>query len=259
VRAATGKSGRGVNESQARLPRIVVRGTRDGLVIVLPERGTSREIVQALAQRIAGAEGFFRGAEVVLDYGTRTVIEEEVAVLRQVLEERDITLRTATATGFDSRSALRALGFSPLSAMPQPPVRGDEGHYVPTMPRDELPTRYVRRTFRSGMSLHHPGHLTVLGDINPGAELTAAGDIVVFGSVRGVVHAGAAGDSTAIIAALSLTPTQLRIGNVYGRPPDAHGDDPNAAASDGPCIAHLDGGEMIIVPWYGGRDVPPVR
>jgi septum site-determining protein MinC len=259
VRAATGESGHGVNESQARLPRIVVRGTRDGLVIVLPERGTSREIVQALAQRIAGAEGFFRGAEVVLDYGTRAVIDEEVAVLRQVLEERGITLRTATATGFDSRSALRALGFSPLSAMPQPPVRGDEAQHVPVMPRDELPTRYVRRTFRSGMSLHHPGHLTVLGDINPGAELTAAGDIVVFGSVRGVVHAGAAGDSTAIIAALSLTPTQLRIGNVYGRPPDAHGDDPNAAASDGPCIAHLDGGEMIIVPWYGGRDVPPVR
>jgi septum site-determining protein MinC len=176
-----------------------------------------------------------------------------------VLEERDITLRTATATGFDSRSALRALGFSPLSAMPQPPVRGDEGHYVPTMPRDELPTRYVRRTFRSGMSLHHPGHLTVLGDVNPGAEVTAAGDIVVFGSVRGVVHAGAAGDSAAIIAALSLTPTQLRIGNVYGRPPDGHGDDPNEAATDGPCIAHLDGGEMMIIPWYGGRDVPPVR
>jgi septum site-determining protein MinC len=228
-------------------------------VIVLPERGTSREIVQALAQRIAGAEGFFRGAEVVLDYGTRAVIDEEVAVLRQVLEERDITLRTATATGFDSRSALRALGFSPLSAMPQPPVRGDEGHYVPTMPRDELPTRYVRRTFRSGMSLHHPGHLTVLGDVNPGAEVTAAGDIVVFGSVRGVVHAGAAGDSAAIIAALSLTPTQLRIGDVYGRPPDAHGDDPGVTAADGPCIAHLDGGEMIIIPWYGGRDVPPVR
>lgn len=247
-----------MNESQARLPRIVVRGTRDGLVIVLPERGTTREIVQALALRIAGAEGFFRGAEVVLDYGTRAVIDEELAILRQVLEERDITLRTVTATGFDSRSALRALGYSPLSAMPQPPVRGDEAQHVPVMPRDELPVRYVRRTFRSGMSLHHPGHLTVLGDVNPGAELTAAGDIVVFGSVRGVVHAGVMGDTGAIIAALVMTPTQLRIGNVYGRPPEARGDG-DGAAGVGPCIAHLDGGELIIVPWYGGRDVPPLR
>jgi len=244
-----------VNESHARLPRIVVRGTRDGLVIVLPERGTTRELVQSLIQRIAGAEGFFRGAEVVLDYGTRTVIGEEIAVLRQVIEERGITLRTATATGFDSRSTLRALGYSPLSAMPQPPVKGDESHHVPVMPRDELPMRYVRRTFRSGMSLHHPGHLTVLGDVNPGAELTAAGDIVVFGSIRGVVHAGVMGDTGAIIAALSMTPTQLRIGTIYGRPAEPGADD----AGEGPCIAHLDGGELVIVPWYGGRDVPPLR
>lgn len=250
-----------MNESQARLPRIVVRGTRDGLVIVLPERGTTRELVHSLTQRIAGAEGFFRGAEVVLDYGTRAVVAEEITVLRQVLDERGITLRTATATGFDSRSTLRTLGYSPLSAMPQPPVRGDEPHHVPAMPRDELPTRYVRRTFRSGMSLHHPGHLTVLGDVNPGAELTAAGDIVVFGSIRGVVHAGVMGDTGAIIAALMMTPTQLRIGTVYGRPGEPNTDESGDAAQpgDGPSIAHLDGGELIIVPWYGGRDIPPLR
>lgn len=250
-----------MNEAQARLPRIVVRGTRDGLVIVLPERGTTRDIVHALGVRIAGAEGFFRGAEVVLDYGTRTVVAEEVAILRQVLEDRGITLRTATATGFESRSTLRALGYSPLSAMPQPPVRGDEPQHVPLTPRDELPVRYVRRTFRSGMSLHHPGHLTVLGDVNPGAELTAAGDIVVFGSIRGVVHAGVMGDTGAIIAALHMTPTQLRISNIYGRPaePSAIGDAEAALLGEGPCIAHLDGGELIIVPWYGGRDVPPLR
>ncbi len=203
------ESGNRVNESQARLPRIVVRGTRDGLVIVLPDRGATRDVVQALAMRIAGAEGFFRGAEVVLDYGTRAVVAEELAILRQMLDERGIALRTATATGFDSRSMLRSLGYSPLSAMPQPPVRGEEPQHVPVMPRDELPMRYVRRTFRSGMSLHHPGHLTVMGDVNPGAELTAAGDIVVFGSIRGVVHAGVMGDTAAIIAALVMTPTQL--------------------------------------------------
>lgn len=250
-----------MNESQARLPRIVVRGTRDGLVIVLPERGTTREIVQALGKRIAGAENFFRGAEVVLDYGTRAVIAEELSVLRQVLDERGIMLRTATATGFDSRSTLRALGYSPLSAMPQPPVRGDEPQYVPATPRDELPVRYVRRTFRSGMSLHHPGHLTVLGDVNPGAELTAAGDIVVFGAIRGVVHAGVMGDTAAIIAALVMTPTQLRIGNVYGRPAEPQRDEiaDTAMLAAGPCIAHLDGGELLIAPWYGGRDVPPLR
>lgn len=245
-----------MNDPQARLPRIVVRGTRDGLVIVLPQLGTMREIVRALAARISGAAGFFQGAEVVLDYGTRAVDAEELAILRQLLDERRITLRTVTATGFESRSALRALGYSPLSAMPQPPVKGEETRFVPATPRDELPVRYARRTFRSGMSLHHPGHLTIMGDINAGAEVTATGDIVVFGAVRGVVHAGAQGDVGALIAALVLTPTQLRIGPVYGRPtaPQAQAAPGAPTWGGGPCIARIDGGEIAIVPWFGGRE-----
>jgi septum formation inhibitor MinC len=68
------------------------------------------------------------------------------------------------------------------------------------------------------------------------------------------------GDTGAIIAALLMTPTQLRIGTVYGRPAEANADDADDAAfGEGPSIAHLDGGELIIVPWYGGRDVPPLR
>ncbi len=255
-----------MSEMQMQLPRIVVRGTQDGLVIVLPERGTTREVALSLAQRIASAEGFFQGADVVLDYGTRAVEADELKVLTQVLTQRGITLRTVTATGFESRSTIRSLGFSPLSAMPQPPQRGDELHptlqqYVPTTPRDELSVRYVRRTFRSGMSLHHPGHLAVVGDVNAGAELTAWGDIVVFGALRGVVHAGVLGDTSAIVAALAMTPTQLRIGSIYGRPAEANPKDVPGAPTmgDGPSIAHIDGGELVVVPWYGGRDVPILR
>lgn len=250
-----------MNELFAPLPRIVVRGTRDGLVVILPERGATRDVVQSLATRVASAEGIFRGAEVVLDYGTRQVDAEELRKITQVLEGRGVVISTVTATGFESRSAIRALGFSPLSAMPQPPQVGEEPRHVPLTPRDELPVRYVRRTFRSGMSLHQPGHLTVVGDVNAGAELTAAGDIVVFGALRGVVHAGVLGDTGVIVAALAMTPTQLRIGNVYGRPTDR---DPGAApgaptAGDGPSFAYLDGGEIVVVPWNGGRDMPPVR
>lgn len=249
-----------MNEAQMVLPRIVVRGTRDGLVIVLPERGTTREVAISLAQRVASAQDFFNGADVVLDYGTRVVAADELTILKQVLEQRGISLRTVTATGFESRSMIRSLGYSPLSAMPQPPQSGapELVQYAPAAPRDELPVRYVRRTFRSGMSLHHPGHLAVVGDVNAGAELTAWGDILVFGALRGVVHAGVLGDTAAIVAALVMTPTQLRIGNVYGRPAEAHPDEVPGAPTmgEGPSIAHLDGGELIIAPWYGGRDVP---
>jgi septum site-determining protein MinC len=59
--------------------------------------------------------------------------------------------------------------------------------------------------------LHNVGNIVVVGDVNPGAELVATGDIVVFGALRGVAHAGAQGDVTACVHAIQLAPTQLRI------------------------------------------------
>lgn len=72
-------------------------------------------------------------------------------------------------------------------------------------------TLYHRGTLRGGQALHNLGNIVVIGDVNPGAELVASGDIVVFGALRGVAHAGAQGDRSARVIALELTPTQLRI------------------------------------------------
>jgi septum site-determining protein MinC len=69
----------------------------------------------------------------------------------------------------------------------------------------------LRETIRSGRSIYHEGHVVVIGDVNPGAEIIAGGDVVVWGKLRGLVHAGALGDRSAVICALELIPTQLRI------------------------------------------------
>jgi len=74
-----------------------------------------------------------------------------------------------------------------------------------------IATLYHRGTLRGGQALHNLGNLVVIGDVNPGAELVASGDIVVFGALRGVAHAGAQGDRAARVIALELAPTQLRI------------------------------------------------
>jgi septum site-determining protein MinC len=74
-----------------------------------------------------------------------------------------------------------------------------------------ISTLYHRGTLRGGQALHNLGNLVVIGDVNPGAELVASGDIVVFGALRGVAHAGAQGDRGARVIALELAPTQLRI------------------------------------------------
>lgn len=101
---------------------------------------------------------------------------------------------------------------------------------------------YHRGTLRGGQALANVGHIVVIGDVNPGAELVAGGDILVFGALRGVAHAGAQGDGSARVYALALAPTQLRIATTIAAGSDER---PNLPAAE---EAYLDGDRIVIVP-----------
>ncbi len=77
-----------------------------------------------------------------------------------------------------------------------------------------------RGTLRSGDHLEVEGSLLVLGDVNPGARVSARGDVRVWGRLRGVAHAGSGGDQRARIVALQLRPLQLRIADAVARGPE---------------------------------------
>lgn len=121
----------------------------------------------------------------------------------------------------------------------------------PELPESESPpgdeTLLIERTVRSGQSISYPGHVVVMGDVNPGAEIVAGGHILVFGSLRGVAHAGALGDSKAIVAALRLCPTQLRIAGYITRSPDGEEVKPHQ-----PEVASISEGAIVIERYYPG-------
>jgi len=103
----------------------------------------------------------------------------------------------------------------------------------------------VRRRVRSGQMLRHPGHIVVLGDVNPGSQLIAGGDIVVWGKLHGSVHAGALGDAGATICALEFAPSLIRIADATraSRP----GEKRTRPAR--PEMALIEDHEIMIVGW----------
>ncbi len=110
---------------------------------------------------------------------------------------------------------------------------------------EEVPAEaalFLHRTLRSGQVLRHPGHVIVLGDVNPGAEIVAGGNILVWGHLRGVVHAGAGGDESANVCALDLAPTQLRIAGRIAVSPKRRG-------HVRPEMAFLREGQLVAQPW----------
>lgn len=85
---------------------------------------------------------------------------------------------------------------------------------------EKLPTLYIHRTLRSGQSITSEGNIVIIGDVNPGAEIVAKGDITVWGILGGIAHAGSDGNTYSRIRALKLNAIQIRIGDVFARRPD---------------------------------------
>ncbi len=75
-------------------------------------------------------------------------------------------------------------------------------------------TKFHRGSLRSGQKLETEGSIVIIGDVNSGAEVIASDNIVVLGALRGLAHAGAKGNTQAIIAAGLLDTVQIRISNI---------------------------------------------
>lgn len=76
---------------------------------------------------------------------------------------------------------------------------------------------FFKGKLRSGQTIKHPGHVIVIGDVNPGGQILAGGDIIIWGRLQGSAHAGAFGDLNAVVCALEMTPTLLRIADLTVR------------------------------------------
>ncbi len=228
--------------------QVRVRGTRDGLILQLPLEAPLPVLLGLVRGCIDGGGEFFQQSELVIDYGARVPNVEEIVALRALLTERGVRLRTVISGNPTYNELLRSWGYHPLRVVSQGAIDESQEAGTHTNADGERTALYVRRTLRSGSSIQSDGDVVVVGDVNAGAEVMAAGDVLVWGSIRGTVHAGMGGDFNSIICALRLIPTQLRIASIFARPPDQR-----EVSPDGPMMARVHNGEIIVEPWRTDR------
>jgi septum site-determining protein MinC len=216
---------------------IKIKGIREGLLITIGE-GEWSDVYQALLSHFDTQSDFLQGAKITLEVGNHILKAAELGRLRDQLSERGINLRAVLSNSPTTERNAQALGLATRLSKPLPnrtmrrletSVRGDQA-------------MLVQRTLRSGHSLKHPGHVIVIGDVNPGAEIVAGGHIVVWGRLRGTVHAGAEGNQDAVVCALDLSPTQIRIAEQISITPPQR-------RKPRPEIARLVDGKVIAEPW----------
>jgi septum site-determining protein MinC len=219
---------------------ITIKGIREGLLLTIkPDAGEWTEMASRVAQRIDEQRAFFKGARVALDVGTRPVRHHELDSLKAVLTNREITLWAVVSASETTQAAARHLGLETTLI-----TYNEELETTPVDPEEAGTAGVViMRTLRSGRTIRNNGHVIVFGDVNPGAEIIAGGSVFVWGRVRGTVHAGANGDENAVVCALDLIPTQLRIASYITISPEDKKRKPR------PEMAAVRQGRIVAEPW----------
>ncbi len=258
---------------------IAIKGTRNGLLLTLEPETPFNELLDALARRLAEAPAFFRGAALSVDTSRRMLRISERVQLEDLLayyqmsilpieqvavghtvsvsqpepkEARDLHEERGSRETRDLKEIRTTIVLPPLELSPDISTQtGEIDALRERDPRESDDTLFLRRTVRSGQAIHHHSTVVVLGDINPGAEIVSGGDVIVWGVLRGMVHAGYPDNETALVCALQLAPVQLRIAHLLSRPPEGFDVQPH------PEVASIRQGQIIVEAWLNGR--PPKK
>ena len=216
-----------------------IKGIKEGILITLAGR-VWQEAQTELIEKIQENQAFFQGARLVLDVGSEVLGSKALEELSAVLAKQDVHLFGVLSQSLVTSEAAQKLG---LVTQLDTPIHKYEQKLLPldTALSGEQAV-LIHRTMRSGFNVTYSGHVVVLGDVNPGAQIVASGSVVVWGRLRGTVHAGAEGDQTAVVCALDLSPTQLRIATKIATTPQDH-------AEPKPEIASILEGQIIAEPW----------
>jgi septum site-determining protein MinC len=170
------------------------------------------EIWEQLQQRLKGAKRFWQPFTPVQLYAQDRLLDaRQLQVIADALGDVQLQLRNIHTSRRQTAVAAATAGYS---------VQQQEPDQIAAARPALSDPLYLQMTVRSGVEIRHPGTIVIMGDVNPGGEVIAAGDIIIWGRLRGIAHAGSQGNNNCLIMALQMNPTQLRIASHVARSPE---------------------------------------
>ena len=247
---------------------VQVSGRGTNVDFIIDDSAPFEQVTQNLRQYLVENRGLWSSGSISVNAGRRVHSQEQLDQIRQVIEsESGLTVRRfwCSPDHLDQESPDSDIPAFLKSIAQEPSSRRVKTETAPRpwsilrRARDSKPGNsskaqpvqalFVKTTFRSGESIRYPGDVVVLADVNPGAEIKAGGDIVVFGRLRGLAHAGVDGDPKAAIIALDIDAPRLQIGPYTGLTPAAGSRSKSKTA--GPKIAYVRRRSVYVSPYTG--------
>lgn len=183
---------------------VVIKGNKNGIVVVLDENVAFDELISCIIEKFTSASKFFENANMAISFEGRKLSDNEEREILNVIE-RETDLNIVCVIDNDE---LRQQCFKKAVDNKIAEVTAHSG-------------QFYKGTLRSGQVLESESSIVILGDVNPGGKVIAKGNVVVLGSLKGNIFAGAGGDEDAFVVAIEMDPMQIRIGTVIARCSDS--------------------------------------
>jgi septum site-determining protein MinC len=208
-----------------RYAQICLKHDEDQMLLVLPSEAEINadlpwsETWQELKHLLQTKEQSWQvGTNVCLIAKDRLLDARQLQTIAETLDDVKLNLLTVSTNRRQTAVAAATSGYSVQQTAVAQPLINAAPDLTETAAALADPL-YLQSTVRSGVEIRHPGTIVIFGDLNPGGKAIAAGDIIVWGRLRGIAHAGAQGNAQCRITALQMEFTQLRIADAVARAP----------------------------------------
>ena len=201
---------------------VIFKGTKDGITVIFDAEAPFDILCEQLEKKVVEAGKFFDHVKTAMAFKGREFTEAEEETLLQIIAKHatmDITFVKTDNNELKELSELMAKEMSPSNL-----------------------TKFHRGSLRNGQKIEFDGSVVVVGDVNPGAEIKAGGNIIILGQLKGMAHAGCKGDADAFITAIFMAPVQLRIADIITRFPEENKKGPKP-----PEYAFIQNGQIFVM------------
>ena len=179
---------------------VIIKSNKYGLMVILDDKMPFQELLLDIADKFQESANFFKNAKMAITFRGRTLnYEQEKQVIETIVNHCGIHILFIVDEDAVSREHYRRILNSALEEKTK-----DDGFFY-------------RGTLSNGEILETDSSVVVLGDICSGAKVISKGNIIVLGSCRGSIYAGATGDRNCFAAALVMKPVQVRIADKTAR------------------------------------------
>lgn len=204
---------------------VIIKGTKSGIIVVLDSKMDFTELKQNVADKFKESSKFLGNATMALSFEGRELTNEEQRELLDIINENSALHIACIVETSQEKEELFARSLNER-----------------LMELQSNTGQFYKGNLRSGQVLEVESSIIVIGDVNPGAKVVSKGNVVILGSLKGNVFAGASGNENAFVVALDMEPVQIRIADIIARSPDKKSKDVKKEAK----IAFVDEGNIYI-------------